>query len=225
MNTRASNFIKYHNFRLPFKKYLSGRQTHSEVRKLVDVYVNNGVGVIVLNDPKKLNALTEDMGYQFVDAVSMMKRASQDQLIRSCIITGSGDAFSAGGDLDWLRARHYASPYANKLTMIKFYNLFLCVKDIPVPTIAAINGAAIGAGMCMTLACDFRIAAHESKIGFTFAKLGIHPGMGASYLLPRVISSQLASDYLLTGKIVSGDIAKRDGLVLDAVPKVHYLAQ
>lgn len=191
-------------------------------KSLVESYVKDHVGVIVLNDPKKLNALTEDMGVQFVGCVNIMKKNAEEQKIRSCIITGAGDAFSAGGDLDWLRQRHAASPYANKLTMIKFYNLFLCVRNIPAPTIAAINGAAIGAGMCMTLACDFRIAAIESKIGFTFSKLGIHPGMGASLLLPRLIPSQVAYDYLLSAKIVTGEMAKSDGLVLKCVTKVSY---
>eukprot|EP00604_Paraphysomonas_vestita_P002399 CAMPEP_0174819668 /NCGR_PEP_ID=MMETSP1107-20130205/3052_1 /TAXON_ID=36770 /ORGANISM="Paraphysomonas vestita, Strain GFlagA" /LENGTH=178 /DNA_ID=CAMNT_0016033615 /DNA_START=310 /DNA_END=846 /DNA_ORIENTATION=+ len=107
--------------------------------------------------------------------------------------------------------------------MIKFYNLYLSVRHLQVPTIAAINGHAIGAGMCMTLACDFRIAAENAKIGFTFTKLGIHPGMGASVLLPRLISPQRAFEYLLTGATVSGTTAQQHGLVLEAVPKNEVL--
>ena len=102
-----------------------------------------------------------------------------------------GEAFSAGGDLKWLRERHTVpSAYDNAKTMVDFYKRFLSVSKIPVPTIAAINGSASGAGLCMTLACDFRIASDKAKLGFTFTKLGIHPGMGCSTLLPRLVNQQ-----------------------------------
>lgn len=116
------------------------------------------------------------MGLEFVAAVNHLNTLAADQSIRSCVVTGEGHAFSAGGDLAWLRERHDATPYQNRLTMLKFYNLFLHIRTLTVPTIAAINGHAIGAGMCMTLGCDFRIASTEARLGFTFVKLGIHPG-------------------------------------------------
>ncbi len=77
--------------------------------------------------------------------------------------------------------------------------------------------------MCMTLACDFRIAAENAKIGFTFVKIGIHPGMGASVLLPRLIPSQKAFEYLLSGATVSGSTAQQHGLVLESVPKENVV--
>jgi enoyl-CoA hydratase len=117
------------------------------------------------------------MGLEFTAAVNHMNTLAADQSIRSCIITGSGHAFSAGGDLAWLRERHDSTPYQNRLTMLKFYNLYLHVRTLTVPTIAAINGHAIGAGMCMTLGCDFRVASKDARLGFTFVKLGIHPGI------------------------------------------------
>ena len=117
------------------------------------------------------------MGLEFSAAVNDMNALAADQSIRSCIVTGEGHAFSAGGDLAWLRERHDSTPYQNRLTMLKFYNLYLHIRPLTVPTIAAINGHAIGAGMCMTLGCDFRIASNEARLGFTFVKLGIHPGM------------------------------------------------
>ena len=121
----------------------------SSVGKLVQTDVRNNIGYITLSDPAKLNALTEAMGNEFTEAVDKMCVEAQKQRIRACIITGEGKAFSAGGDLDWLRERHDTAPYLNKQIMFKFYNLYLCVRRIPVPTIAAINGPAIGAGMCM----------------------------------------------------------------------------
>lgn len=188
--------------------------------ELVKVQIVDNVGVIKLSDPNRLNALTVDMGEQFVSAVSQMTTAAKEQRIRAVIVTGDGDAFSAGGDLNWLTARHETSPFKNSTIMVDFYNRFLCIRNIGVPTIAAINGAAIGAGMCMTLACDMRVAAKNAKLGFTFAKLGIHPGMGSSVLLPRLVGQEVATYLLLSGAVLSGEDARAKGLVLEAVDKV-----
>jgi enoyl-CoA hydratase/carnithine racemase len=177
------------------------------------------VGLIKLNDPSKFNALTVEMGDQFRMAVEEMRRRAVNQEIRACIVTGEGVAFSAGGDLNWLNERHSTPAYKNSCIMVDFYNRFLCVRNIPVPTIAAINGPAIGAGMCMTLGCDFRIADASAKLGFTFTKLGMHPGMGSSVLLPRVVSQETASLLLLTGDVVTGEKAQALGLVHDVGTK------
>ena len=96
------------------------------------------------------------------------------------------------------------------------------------PTICAINGAAIGAGAAISLACDIRLASSTAKIGFTFSKIGIHPGMGSSVLLPRIVGDEKASYLLLSGSLLTGLEAKTMGLVLDAVDKVcrkHFLYQ
>lgn len=102
-------------------------------------------------------------------------------------------------------------------TMKRFYELFLCVRDLPCPTVAAINGHAIGAGLCITLGCDFRVAARDAKLAFNFAQLGIHPGMGATWTLPRLVGPAVAADLLYTGRTVSGEEAARLGLVSRAV--------
>ena len=77
--------------------------------------------------------------------------------------------------------------------MRNFYQRFLCVRDLPFPVIAAINGHAIGAGLCFALACDIRIAAPQAKLGLTFVGLGLHPGMGATHFLPKLVGPQVAS--------------------------------
>ena len=120
--------------------------------------------------------------------------------------------------MKWLRERHaVTSAYSNAKTMVDFYKRFLSVSKIPVPTIAAINGSAIGAGLCMTLACDFRIASDKAKLGFTFTKLGIHPGMGCSTLLPRLVNQQFASYLLLTGRLLDPKIGVEKGLLLEEI--------
>ena len=98
-----------------------------------------------------------------------------------------------------------------------FYGLFLSVRDLPCPSIAAIQGAAIGAGLCIALACDLRIAARDAKLGLNFTRLGIHPGMGSSWTLPRLVGPAHAADLLYTGRIVDGVEAERIGLVNRAV--------
>ena len=100
------------------------------------------------------------------------------------VLTGNGSAFSAGGDLDWIagrvedgQAKSGASRTHVRDTMRSFYGLFLAVRALPCPTIAAMNGHAIGAGCCVALACDMRIVAREAKLGLNFTRLGLHPGV------------------------------------------------
>ena len=84
--------------------------------------------------------------------------------------------------------RHRDTPSRNAVIMREFYSKFLCIRRLPIPTIAAINGPAIGAGMCMAVGCDMRVAAVDAKMGLTFVKLGLHPGMASTHLLVRMVS-------------------------------------
>lgn len=113
------------------------------------------------------------MGEQFQDIV---KKITVDaDKIAAVVLTGEGRAFSAGGDLAFLEQRHYDSPSRNSAIMRNFYQRFLSLRSLPVPIIAAINGPAIGAGLCVALGCDLRIAASDAKLGVTFVGLGLHP--------------------------------------------------
>jgi enoyl-CoA hydratase len=94
-----------------------------------------------------------------------------------------------------------------------------------VPSIAAINGHAIGAGLCVALACDLRIVAAEAKVGLNFARLGLHPGMGGSWFLPRILGAQRAAVWLYTGQLVTGAEAAAQGLALSAAPAEDVLAE
>lgn len=191
-------------------------------KKYVKTSFVDDIGVIIMSDPKRLNALTCEMGKEFTESVYQMREAAEEQRIRACILMGEGESFSAGGDLKWLRQRHKSSAYANNLTMLNFYESFLCIRKIPVPTVAAIHGSAIGAGAALTLACDIRIASPNSKIGFTFVKIGIHPGMGSSILLPKVVGQGMATSILLKGNILNGLQAKDAGLVTEIVEDVRF---
>ena len=166
------------------------------------------VAIITLNDPARLNALTEKLGDEWGAIFKSIKLTD----FGAVLITGAGRAFSAGGDLDFLRGRAKASPSANSTTMRDFYGLFLNpLRNCALPTIASVSGPAIGAGAALATAADVRIVSSAAKIGFTFPQLGIHCGMGSSFFLPKVVGSNNASRLLLTGEIVNGNEAANMG--------------
>jgi hypothetical protein len=133
--------------------------------------------------------------------------------VGAVVVTGAGGAFSAGGDMSFLHARGCDSPWRNTQVMRRFYERFLCVRKLPVPVIAAINGSAVGAGLCLALACDVRVASPTSKMGVTFVGLGLHPGMGCTHFLPLTVGPQVAARMMLTGELVGGEQALREGLI------------
>jgi len=189
------------------------------------------VATLTLHNPARRNAMTQAMGEAFRTEV---ERLSGDATLRAVVLTGSpeGRAFCAGGDLGMIGGhadRGAQSPgdarTAARGTMKRFYELFLSVRDLPCPTVAAINGHAIGAGLCITLGCDLRVAAEDAKLAFNFARLGIHPGMGATWTLPRLLGPALAADLLYTGRTLRGDEAAAIGLVSRAVPGDRVLAE
>lgn len=165
---------------------------------------------IILNDPDRLNALSEEMGTAIQKLVPQI---NQEKDVRVVILTGSGRAFSAGGNLDIIERRTRKRSAVNQKEMIGFYNRFLSILKIEVPTIAMINGPAIGAAFCMTLACDLRIASTEAKMGVNFVKLGLSPGMGGTFLLPHVLGTPTALDLLLTGRTLTAEEALRRNII------------
>ena len=134
------------------------------------------------------------------------RRCAPTADVRVLVVTGEGKAFSGGGDLGMLARDAGLQRRAESEGMggppRDFYKRYLSIHDLPIPTIAAINGHAIGAGFCFALACDIRIAIADAKMGMTFTKLGIHPGMGATYFLPRLIGTARACELLFTGRII-----------------------
>ena len=176
----------------------------------------DGIAQITLNDPDSLNAMSEGMADEFRALVASI--AKDPVRPRVIILTGAGRAFSAGGDLEMLKRKTTLSKSENEKLMLKFYESFLSILDLDIPLIAAINGHAIGAGLCVACACDIRIAASGAKLGFTFVKLGLHPGMGATYFLPDVLGAAAARELMLTGRVVEAAEAERLGLVSKTVP-------
>lgn len=178
---------------------------------LCDLKNDGHIATLTLNSPNKLNALSEGMGDELIDHVKTLKESDG---LRVAIVTGAGKAFSAGGDLQFLMDRHRDKPENNIQIMKAFYKRFLCLRELPVPVIAAINGPAVGAGFCLALGgCDIRVASAGSKMGLTFVQLGLHPGMAATHFLPLIGGPQVSADLLLTGRLVSADEALEMRLV------------
>jgi enoyl-CoA hydratase/carnithine racemase len=167
------------------------------------------IATLTLNDPQNLNAMGEEMAHEFAGLTTTLRNARP----RVILITGEGRAFSAGGKLDMLEKKKSIPPEENRKLMLSFYHSFLAVRALNIPLIALINGHAIGAGMCLACACDMRIAALGAKLGFTFSKLGLHPGMGATYFLPKLIGIAAATELLVTGRVVDANEALRIGLI------------
>lgn len=169
-----------------------------------------GISQLVLNDPEVRNAMSDEMSEQFLAAVKDLR---SDTSLRAVILKGAGQAFSAGGNLDMLLAKTKLAPRENRKRMETFYYNFLSLLDLEIPVIAAINGHAVGAGLCIAMACDIRIAKTGSKLGANFVRLGLHPGMAATYFLPRLVGQAKAAELLYTGRIISAEEAQTIGLV------------
>jgi enoyl-CoA hydratase/carnithine racemase len=170
------------------------------------------IGVITLNRPDHRNAMTPELLDAFSEAIA---EARGDQDIRCLVVTGRGRCFSAGADLhSSLQRSDLGKP--SRDASFAMYEPFLQVLDVEVPVIAALNGHTVGGGFGLSLLADIRIANVDAKYGVNFARLGIHSGLGISYLLPRIIGAAHASEMLFTGKLIHGEEALRIGLVTHA---------
>jgi len=185
--------------------------------------VADGIATVTLNRPEKLNAYTLEMGEEIASAFARL-RADAD--VRVVILTGAGRGFCAGVDLDALRAHQASSSVAGgpRLGEEDFVRVLpLELLEFPKPVIAAINGAAIGVGVTMTLPCDIRIASDTAKLGLTFAKLGLLPGLGSTHLLPQLVGIAKALELVLTARVIPAAEAAEIGLVNRVVPAASLL--
>lgn len=176
----------------------------------IELLTNGGTAELVLNRPDVRNAMSPGMGRDIGAAVEELNGQKD---LRAVIVHGRGKSFSAGGDFDLLEARTKDNPDDNRRAMRAFYLSFLAIRELRVPTIAAIHGHAIGAGLCFALGCDIRIVAEGTKLGLTFARVGLHPGMGATFLMPRAVGHARAAELMLTGRIFDAAHAEQIGLV------------
>lgn len=171
---------------------------------LVLYRVTERVALVTVNDPDRRNAVTGVMSAQLRAAV---QRAEDDPGVHAVVVTGAGRAFCAGADLSALGV-------ATEDGLLALYDGFMAVAQCTLPTIAAVNGAAVGAGLNLALAADVRIAGPAALFDARFQKLGLHPGGGATWMLNRAVGPQVARAALLFGLRFDAEAAVRHGLAL-----------
>jgi enoyl-CoA hydratase/carnithine racemase len=177
----------------------------------------NGIARITLNRPERLNALTFDVYRELIETFAALR--SEDG-VRVVVITGTGRAFCSGGDVHDIIGELFKRSMEGLLEFTRMTcDLIRNMRALPKPIIASLNGVTSGAGACIALASDLRIANEHAKIAFLFVKVGLAgTDMGASYLLPRVVGLSKASEMLYTGDFVSAEEAERIGLYNRVVP-------
>ena len=168
------------------------------------------LGILTLNSPANLNAMTVAMGKALEEEIGKIKERHD---LRVLIVKGAGRAFSAGGDLDFILDHTTKSPETNRQEMLEFYGRFLKLREIEIPTIALLHGPAIGAGFLIALACDLRYAVPDAKLATNFSKLGLSSGMGGLYWLTRLAGPARAADLLFTGRTLEAQEAQTMGLI------------
>jgi enoyl-CoA hydratase len=165
-----------------------------------------GVAVLTVSDPERRNALNLELSDQLVRAVTA---CDHDESVHAIVITGAPPAFCAGGDLVALAA---AGERGSKADLHRIYAGFLAVANAAVPTIAAVNGPAVGAGLNLALACDLRLVGPGALFDARFLQLGIHPGGGMTWLAQRAVGPQTAAAMALFGEPLDAQEAVRTGL-------------
>lgn len=189
---------------------------------LVLLHVEQQVAHITLNRPEAMNALDEPLADAVVELVEGLRHRAD---VRAVVLSGAGRSFCSGGDLRMLDSFRQLSLEEGAARMLSFYKRYLKLRELEVPVIAAIHGSAIGAGACLSLLCDVRIATLDAKLAFNFVKLGLHPGLGATEFLPRVVGEGRAIELLISGRTVSGEEAASLGLVHTAVSTEGFEAE
>ncbi len=193
--------------------------------RLTDLRVerrDSGVVLVTLALPDRRNMMSAAMTASWGEAMAGLRA---DPSVRVVVVTGEGSAFCSGGDVSWIGDTPDASIDELRERMLPFYRAWLAIRELEVVTIAAINGAAIGAGLALALACDLRYAAQDAKLAVPFTSLGMHAGMATTYLLPEVAGLAVAREMLLTGRVVTGAEAAGLGLVNQAFPREDVLAE
>src|SRR3954466_16026701 len=170
----------------------------------------DGVVVLTLDLPDRRNAMTGELTAAWGSTIGKLRG---DRSVRCIVVTGEGSAFCAGGDLSWIAESPDLNVDSIRDRMLPFYRTWLSIRELEAPSIAAINGHAIGAGLCLALACDLRYVARGAKLSAPFTQLGMHAGMAATWLLPEAVGIAAARELLLTGRAVQDDEALRLGLV------------
>jgi enoyl-CoA hydratase len=175
---------------------------------LVLTDVTDGVALLTLNNPDERNTMTAPMVEAIVESMDAFEA---DESVGAVVVTGAGSAFCAGANLGNLQT-------ATRESLAKIYEGFLRIARSPLPTLAAVNGPAVGAGMNLALGCDVRIAATRARFDTRFLQIGLHPGGGHTWMQRRIVGEQGAMAAVVFGQVLDGPEAERVGLAYKCVP-------
>jgi enoyl-CoA hydratase len=175
---------------------------------LVLTEIREGVALLTLNNPDERNTMTAPMVEEIVAAMDVFEA---DESVGAIVVTGAGSAFCAGANLGNLQS-------ATRESLSVVYEGFLRIARSPLPTLAAVNGPAVGAGMNLALGCDVRIAAARARFDTRFLQIGLHPGGGHTWMQRRIVGQQNAMAAVVFGQVLDGAEAERTGLVYKVVP-------
>jgi enoyl-CoA hydratase/carnithine racemase len=177
--------------------------------------VEESIAIISFNRPRVKNAFSEEMIRLLFESLD---QARQDESVKGIILTGKGDAFCAGGDVREMVDGKLRSWAMKHFLWEGVHRIVLLLEDLDKPVIAAINGAATGAGMGLAIMCDLRVCSERARFAESYIKMGLVAGDGAAYFLPRLIGLPKALELMLTGELLTADQALQIGLVNKVVP-------
>jgi len=182
---------------------------------------DNGVATITFNRPQRLNAISGDM---FERLLKILERIAADPTVGAVILAGAGRAFSAGGDIGEMSHRDPAeSPEAAVRTLRRRMEIVRLLHEMPQPTLARVQGPAAGAGMCLAIACDLRVAGTAASFTTAFARVGYAGDYGGSYFLPQLVGAAKARELYFTASSVDAGEALRIGLVNRVVEQAQLI--
>ena len=179
----------------------------------------DGVALIQMNNPKAMNALEDELSAELLSAY---KDVAADPAVGAVILTGAEKAFCAGGDLKKLN-EGFPTAEAGYDYMKSFREMVTTFLNMPKPTIAAVNGFAVGAGFCIAMQADLILASDKAKFGMAFANVGLIPDLAGLYTLPRLVGLQRAKELVFTGRTIGAEEAGAMGIVNRVVPHEQLL--
>jgi len=178
------------------------------------------VARLTLARPEVRNAFDDALIGELIDAIGEIERAFEsdpEKAPRALVLTGEGAAFCAGADMNWMRKSIGFTRDENEADAMRFAGMMRALDELPIPTVARVNGACLGGGMGLIACCDVVIAAEGAEFGFTEVRLGIAPAVISTFVLPK-IGASAARRYFLTGEIFPAPVATAIGLVHEVVP-------
>jgi len=184
--------------------------------------VSNHVAIITLNRPKAKNAFSTEMISLWQE---YLEEAKKNVEIRVIIVTGKGDTFCSGGDIRDMAEGKLKSWDMKRFLWDGVHRIVLTLEDLDKPVIAAINGAAMGAGMDMAIMCDMRVCSDRAKLAESYIMMGLVPGDGGAYFLPRLTGVSRGLELLLTGDVIDPEEALRLGIVNRVVPHENLMEE